>query len=317
MTELDHLAARAPAQISMATLARFLWRDRLFILGTSVVAVIMTIVYIHTSTFKYTTYLQVTPVSTGGVGAVSLPSGLRSIASLAGIAMPSGQDAASFDLYLELLKSVNVATELMNQPQIARKVFSSEWSEAENSWKKPPDRLGGAKRIVKAVLGVPARPWVPPNGARLQEYLQAVIKIESNPKVATVTLRLEHADRDFSSRLLLATHMAADQFLRRKAMNRAQANIAYLSEKLSSTSIAELRMAIAQSLSEQEKVLMSTSATIPFAAEPIGEPFSSLRPTAPRPIRDLILALLFGLVLGASYSLARGVLRSESTAGRA
>jgi uncharacterized protein involved in exopolysaccharide biosynthesis len=128
----------------------------------------------------------------------------------------------------------------------------------------------------------------------MQDYLQTVIKIRQNPKSPVVTIHVDHRDPEFAKRLLNRVHTETDGKLRAMALARSQEYIRYLSQQLETVTVTEHRLAIAQALSEQEKMRMMTSADIPFAAEPFGEPAASFRPTRPQPIIMLAASIFAG-----------------------
>jgi hypothetical protein len=58
---------------------------------------------------------------------------------------------------------------------------------------------------------------------------------------------------------------------------------------------------LTQSLSDQETQIMMGSSDTDFAAQPLGPPESSTRPTSPVPVLVLLLGLFVGLVIGGLY----------------
>jgi uncharacterized protein involved in exopolysaccharide biosynthesis len=86
--------------------------------------------------------------------------------------------------------------------------------------------------------------------------------------------------------------------LRRITLERASKYASYLEGKLAMVQVTEFRQVLLQSLSEQETLVMMSSSATPFAAQPLGSPVSSLRPTEPKPIIVLILGGLIGMLLG-------------------
>jgi len=71
--------------------------------------------------------------------------------------------------------------------------------------------------------------------------------------------------------------------------------------------LAEHRVALAAALSEQEKTRMLAQSSAPFAAEPPSTASTLLRPTSPRPLVFLIVAVVleFGLGILAALGVSR------------
>jgi uncharacterized protein involved in exopolysaccharide biosynthesis len=294
--------------IDLLELCRLVWKRKRLVLIAALTTGLIGLAVVHLTTYKYAATLKVTPVqSTTGASLGGSMGGLRGLASLAGISLPGGQDSLSFDLYLESFQSRELADELAKNQEIMTRVFSSEWDAKRQEWRQPSVAFKPLRGFVKSILGMPSYPWQQPDGARLQEYLQVMVKVARDQKKPIVTISMEHKDKEFAVRLLTAAHEAADLSLRRKALARANENIRYLTEKLAVTVVAEHRMAIAETLSEQEKMRMMTSSTTPFVAEPFGRAVASMRPVTPKPIRDVFIAGFSGLLLGAFIAALLGL----------
>lgn len=100
-----------------------------------------------------------------------------------------------------------------------------------------------------------------------------------------------------------------DNSIRRRARDRASQYITYLSGQLQTARLVEHRSAIAQTLAEQERNRMMASSTLAYAAEPLDQVVTSLRPTEPRPALVLAIYLLVGTAIGIVAALARAQLR--------
>jgi uncharacterized protein involved in exopolysaccharide biosynthesis len=81
-------------------------------------------------------------------------------------------------------------------------------------------------------------------------------------------------------------------------LRRADNSIAYLSEKLKTVSVAEQRVALTATLSDQEKMRMMASSDAPYAADPIGPPTASFKPTSPLPTVVIVGSFVIGTLIG-------------------
>jgi uncharacterized protein involved in exopolysaccharide biosynthesis len=309
-------AAEIPADddIDLIAVGRSLWRSRLLIAAVAAGAVLIAILYLQFATYTYTATMQVTAAeSSTGTGLAGSLGGLGALASLAGFNLPTQEATSPFQLYLESLHSRAVADDLAKHTDLMSVLFSAEWDAKARTWRPPAVSLRPLRTAVKAVLGMPNYPWQPPDGARLQEYLEVAVKVDQNPKSPVVGIRMEHKDPQFAVKFLGALHAATDQMLREKALARTTEYVRYLSNKLETVTVAEHRMALAQALSEQEKVRMMTSATTPFAADPFGRPVASRRYTSPRTFAVLLLSVPAGLIAGIATALIVGNWRSRAS----
>lgn len=299
--------------IDLFVLARAVWRRKLFVAAVCGSFIVLALWYLRVANYTYTTELQVTAAqSSAGDSLFGNAGGLSNIASLAGIDLRSTQTASPFQLYLASLHSREVSETLSTNMELMTTIFSGEWDRATNQWKEPQSLTKPVRRAIKAILGIPNYPWQQPDGARLQDYLAVVIKIKEDPKSPVVKISLDHPDPAFARRLLSVVHEATDAGLRRKAGARTRQYINYLSEKLDAVTVSEHRLALAETLSEQEKLLMVINSTTPYAAEPFGKPASSVYPTRPRPVQILIGAILAGIFIAVISAVLTEIWRHRS-----
>lgn len=276
-----------------------------------VTSVVIASIYLHTAQYKYVASYQVTPTQsssmTGGLG-----SQFSGLAAAAGLTLPTSPSETNFQLYLKGLHSREVATALARDEGLVRSIFDAEWDPASGKWHAPRDRLSFIKEPIKALLGVPTYRWERPGAARMQEFLEKSVKIEQSAKDPVAVVSFAHPDPAFAVRLLEEADRATDGQLRRRALIRSTDYIRHLTAKLSTVSVAELRTAIAQALSEQEKVRMTASSSLPFAAELFSKPSASRRPILPDPRLVLISAFFIGIFGGVSIALIRDAIRQSA-----
>ena len=101
-------------------------------------------------------------------------------------------------------------------------------------------------------------------------------------------------------------HRAGDEELRQRSLARSTADIEYIARQLPLISVVEQRVALSRALSDQEKQRMIASAGVPYAAD-IFEPItSSPRPTWPKLVPVLALAIIAGLFIGVASAVVLG-----------
>jgi uncharacterized protein involved in exopolysaccharide biosynthesis len=255
------------------------------------------------STYTYTAELKVTPVQANAQGSLSQLGQLSGLASLVGVALPRS-DATPFFLYVESVASRAVADQLATDPELMKRVFKSEWDASTNRYVERVTTFGSIANSLRELLGIPVFPWTPPDGARLQIYLQSSVEVSEDTRKPIVTLRYDHEDPAFAAAFLATLDRAIDSELRKKTLDRVNENIAYLSQQLTTVRLAEHRQAIIDMLSEQEKSRMMASSTAPIAAETVSGPTSSFRPTKPRQLLVIAATVLAGFLLGCILALA-------------
>lgn len=273
------------------------------VVGVVVAALAIGIAYLNLAKYTYTIEYQVTPTDSN---ASSIMGRLGGLASLAGVSLPGKDDASPFALYLEALRNRSVADDAARDPLILRGAFPKEWDASAGRWRKPDSLVGSVAQGVKSTLGIPVYEWRPPDAASLQKFITENVTIAEIPKKSLAIISIDHEDPAFATRLLAALHRAGDEQLRRRSLARSSAYIDYIARQLPRVSVAEQRLALAQALSDQEKQRMIASAGVPFAAEPFSPITVSPRPTWPKPVPVLAIAVVAGLFTGTGLAVILG-----------
>ncbi len=258
---------------------------------------------LRSASYEYRAQMQVTQVqSTGGEGGF----GSAGLSALASAGLPIAQNGNEFHLYLDSLKTRDIADELAKDPVIMHKLFASEWDEATQSWHEPPPPVGmdAWTRRLKDWLGFPSVPWHAPDGESMLNTLQMLVNLEQDPRrpyLATVVVNWY--DPQFAVKFLTELHKTADNALRQKAIRRTNDYIAFLNNLLSRVTVAEHRTSIAQALSEQEKTAMIAQSGSAYAAEPFERPWVNQFPIQPKPTQSLAEGAFIGALLGSLLAL--------------
>ncbi len=296
--------------IGIRELLAVLWAQRWVVLFVVIGFMAAAVAYLNVANYRYTAELKITPAQSSGGGSAG-GAGLASLASLAGVSLGKESSVTPFQLYIEGVKSRAVAEAMARQPEIMKVVFQGEWAESERRFVNRPGAASQISRAVKNALGIPVYPWQAPDAARLQQYIQNNVNIIESPKSPVVTLTFSHPDPQFAELFLASLNRNLDEQLRRKALIRTGRYISYLSEQLRRVTIAEHRLALTNSLSEQEKFRMMASSGLAYAADPFGEPTSSIIPTSPKPATTLVLSAFLGLAVGTLVAFGRWYLAKQ------
>jgi uncharacterized protein involved in exopolysaccharide biosynthesis len=289
--------AERPHHDTFSNLLLVVWDRRIWVTVAAVVSLILTALYLHFVTFRYTAKYEVIPAqeksSINGEG-------LAGIGRLAGLKIGEDEAVSPFELYLRSLRSEETAQALSQDSKIMQTLFLAQWDDATHGWKKPESMLSWAKPI-KSILGLPSYAWSPPNALDLQNYIQRHVSIEEDPDLSIAAISTTNQDPEFARYFLQHLHMEADKFLKDRALKKAKIYIDYLQEQLNQTNLAELRLALSQELGTQVKMRMLASSDAAFAAEPVGNVSVTKYPTNPNALLTLVLGTILGplaIILG-------------------
>lgn len=295
---------RAADEIDLVEVARTLWRGRWWIAASVGLFLVLASIWLRVATYRYTASLTLMPAQASG-SALGRLSGLGGMAAMAGLSLPQDSGSINMTLFTEGVHSRELADRMIHRRDLMHVIFAPEWNPEKQQWQDPS--LGGVSpgRVAKAVLGAPVYRWVPPDGARLQEFLMRHLKVSPDKETGFVTLSFDDADPAFAARLVDAVAADMNGIIQRQALQRSTENIAYLTRQLKDTTVLEQRLAIVQALTEQEQKRMMANASAPYAADPIGTASASLRPTSPKPILVVAAAFFGGLMAGFLFVLGR------------
>jgi hypothetical protein len=269
---------------------------------------------LNSSGYYYDVQMQVTPAQRNGDSGAA-----GGLAGLANLALPSLQSGSDFRLYIDTLKSRNIADELAKDPAIMQTIFGGEWNNTTQSWQEPvmTGTTYKIKQYLEHFLGFPSVPWHPPDGESLLGSMNYFLTVQEDPRRPYIAkIIMNYPDRQFAIQFLTELHQAADNELRQRAIQRTTEYIAYLSDMLSKVTVVEHRIALAQALSEQEKSAMIAKSGSAFAAELFERPWASSYPSSPKPmqtlLKDGILGALIGSILALLLSAARNSFRART-----
>jgi uncharacterized protein involved in exopolysaccharide biosynthesis len=293
--------------VDISLLARIIWQRRSLFASTAGAVVGLMVLYLHLTPVKFTVFTQVAPV----VNSQNPISGsLGGLAKLAGVDVNAANPGAmQFRLFISALTARDTANLLARDQDLMKALFPKQWSSSENRWRQPPSLTRPVTRTIKAILGFPSRPWHPPDGSDVQQYLSDHLEIYEDPKGPVVTLRIDSDEPQVSRRLLQQLVGTVDQLLRQRALKRATDYVRYLSRELNIETVAEYRQTLMAHLAEQEQTLMMANAGVSFSMQIFNQPAVPANPSAPKALVLLITAMVLGMGFGGAMCLlaeARG-----------
>lgn len=286
---------RGPTNELVVVLAK-VWQRKFVVLACILAGLLAAVVFLNVVKPTHGVEMRVTAAASSQNGIANRLGNLGGLAAIAGLPIGGSSKAEPFDLYLEALKSRELAGQLARDPRIMRTIFAKEWSARDQRWVRPAP---GVAAVVKTGLGLGSPVWRAPDAARLQDYLAREILVTKNAKTPVTVVEYDAVDPQFGVYLLTAIDAAADRQIRSRALRQAVAYRAYLAETLPTVALAEVRRSLADALSEQfETIMMASSDDVPYAAVSLGTPAASVLPTKPKITIVLAVGLIAGLMLG-------------------
>jgi hypothetical protein len=305
------------ALIDLVALGGFVWQRKWWVAAAAALGLAAALLFLNFATPKFAASLRVTPASSTGSGVAGALGRIGNLAAIAGVAArPGNESAQPFDLYLDRLRSRELAAELAKEERILKTVFATEWDPSAGRFVERPGLLRPLRNLFYGLAGQPLQPWNPPGASQLQEYLAKEVAIlppaPRDPPITVLSLR--HRDAEFARHLLSRMHDIADADVRRQSLARANEYADHLALKLATTDIAEHRRTLSEALLEQQRAIMMATASGAFAAIPTEAATASRRPVAPQLATVLALGLILGAVAGLVALTAAYLLRPRARA---
>ena len=304
------IASQNDDEIDLRELFGALWRGKFLIMLCVIAAIALAALYLRTAERKYTVSYVFKPVATED----AMPSlgGLGGLASLAGVSLPSSS-SGDFLTFKFMLKSEEVAQQLMQNEALIKGVFKREWDGDTQSYRQPADgNLTPYVRGLKKLLtGEGPRDYAPPSAARLAEWLKKDGFSSSEDRdTGFLTLSAETPEPELMIQVMSQVTEETDRLLKERYIASAEQTMGFYQQQLAKARAREHREALAKLIAQEDQKLMLASKGTYFVAEPLTEPSVSLNPTSPKASLVLALSVVLGGFFGAALVLIRKALKA-------
>ena len=284
---MDSSSTSQSSEFSLREFLDVLWGGRILITIITVFATAAAGVAAWTIPKSYQASIMISPASeTSGnqMGGMSALSQFAGLASLAGIS--SGGDSKKAES-LAVLQSETLTEKYISDNDLLPILFASKWDRAAGKWKV-------------------ADPEKVPTLWKANEYFRDHVRlVTTNPKTGLVTLTIVWRDPKLAADWANGLVKMANDYLRAKAIEQSERNIAYLTEQAAKTAVVGVREAIFSILQTEINKTMLARGNEEYAFKVIDRAVPPERPTAPRKP----LWLLGGFMAGLSISILLVLLR--------
>jgi uncharacterized protein involved in exopolysaccharide biosynthesis len=278
--------------VFLSRIKRLWWLPLITVTLTTALAIL----YLSIRTPAYDVSMIVAPVT---------PPGSRSSGSLLGGGAASllglSQTNPSLDKYQQVLVSMKLADSIGPNSDIYHQYFSSEWDAKTGTWHPPKGVLASFRRSISEALG--ADHWRPPGAARFADEMQRGLVFSPVGKSDLLRITFRTQDPTLGIKLLTVLNAKSDAVLRDMERGRVDAYLGYLNKEIPNVQNSENRAALANLIQEQQRQMMSLNSTsVSYSIQLIEPPSRPYMPLGMRPLRLLLLAIVFGLLLGAAVT---------------
>jgi len=286
-----------------------LWTGRVYIIISTLLCLLIAIVYLNITDRKYEVNYTIAPIEQSdqklNVG------GLGGLAALAGINLPSSSNS-DFLSYKFLLASEEVAHFVLEDDSIVQAIFKSEWNDDLGKYQAPPKNkiITILSSLKSALTGNSAKLYSPPDDRRLSAWIKKTIDISENKDFGFAELTSKSSDPELIAQLMVRISDFTDELLKKRYIANSEKTMEFYKIQLSKARAREHREALATLIAQEDQKLILASRGSHFVAKPLTAPTISLDPVSPKPSLTLALSVVLGSFLGAAFVLVRKAFKS-------
>lgn len=267
-------------EIGLNELTAALWRGRWLIILTTVTLAILSAIAAFLTPAKFEAATVVSPVSDSSgsqfSGLSSLASQFGGLASLAGL--PIGGDSKRAES-VAVLQSEILTENYISNNNLLPILFQNKWDPVNGHWRDPNSKT------------------VPTLWQANRYFKNSVRSISTEQKTGLVTLRITWKDPVIAARWANDLVKMTNEYLRNKAVDQTDRNIAYLIDQAAKTDAVGARQAIYAILQTEINKAMIARGTSEYAFKVIDPAIAPERPSSPQKVIWILAGTFAGLFL--------------------
>ncbi len=282
-------------EIDLLEYWRVIWGKRKLIIGVVFAVALLAAGISLTMPNIYRAEVVLAPVSDEGSksgGISSALGGLGGLASMAGISLGGG---GSVEENLAVLKSREFLWQFIKDQKLMPVLFADDWDADKKGWKeddpaKQPGLWDAYRLFTKGGL----------------------LSVSKDKDSGLVTVSIEWKDAALAADWANMLVNRLNEFLRQQAISRSNGNLHYLNKELSRTHVADMRQALFELISQQQKKAMLANTQKEFAFQVIDKAVAPDRKAKPKRSLIVILSAFVAGFLAVIYVFIReGIMRRE------
>lgn len=264
-------------EITVKDLARVFWRAKYLVIGITAAFTILVAALSLVMPKKYEAATVVSPVADESTGSrlSSLVSQVSGLSSLAGMGLPSSTNTQKAEI-IAVLQSNTLTESYIADNQLLPILYADKWDSVRQKWKVEGDAV---PTIWKANIF----------------FRKKVRTVATDAKTGLVVMTITWRDPKIAARWANDLVKLTNDYLRKKAIDEAERNIAYLGEQAAKTDAVGVRQAIYEILQNEIQKAMLARGSNEFALKIIDPAVVPERPSSPEPILWTVMAFFGGL----------------------
>lgn len=281
----------ASDDLDLRRLIEAVWDGRWIVLGSTFACTLIAVVWslLLTPVYRAEAVVQVRDETKSGGALAGVAAQLGGLAELVGGLGGTEKDKA---LTLATLKSRTLIQQFIQDEHLMPVLFEDDWNAAAKNWDDPED----APTL-----------W---HGHKL--FVEDILRVGEDKRTGLVTVAVEWKDADAAAAWVTALISRTNAYLREKALQESEKNLAYLQQQLRHTGQVELQQSVYALVESEMKKLMLAKGYEEYAIrtiDPAQAPKRHFRP-------NRLLMVASGFIVGAFLGLLGAQLKGAAPASR-
>jgi uncharacterized protein involved in exopolysaccharide biosynthesis len=275
--------AVADDEISLKEIVRLLWQSRWLVITVTAIFAVLAATYAWIKPKQYEALIVISPASTSpgsgqGGGLSSMLSEFGGLASLAGLSV--GGDSRKAES-VTVLQSSALTENYIQKNDLLPVLFHKLWDPRTRSWKtRDPEKI--------------------PTLWKANEFFsKKVRKLNTDTKTGIVMLTVTWTDPKLAATWANDLVRMTNDFLRNKAIQQADRNIAYLNEQAAKTEVVGVRQAIYALMQTEINKAMLARGSDEYAFKVLDPAQPPEKSSSPSPLLLVMAGVIGGFMLAA------------------
>ncbi|HBN90014.1 Wzz/FepE/Etk N-terminal domain-containing protein [Rheinheimera aquimaris] len=289
-------------EIDLRELFAAIWQGKWIIIATTFVFVVAAVFYALSLPNIYKSEALLAPVTEES--GLKIPGQLGGLAALAGVNLGSGGGGDKTSLALEILKSREFLGRFITKHDLFIPIMAVEgWSRANNSLIIDGD-------IYNSTNNEWVRKVKPPFAAKPsllethEEFLE-LLSVTQDKETGMVKLAMQHYSPFLAQQWVNLLVTEINDEMRQRELTEAQSSIAYLTDQIEKTNIADVRTMLFSLIEEQTKTVMLANVREEYVFKTVDQAVVAEKKAKPARALIVILAAMLGGMLSVLFVLIR------------
>jgi hypothetical protein len=276
-------------EFTVGELAGQIYAGRLIIATCAVLGFLAALAYIFETPRLYSATMTIgRNIHDTSQSAVSQSGASQLVRSLTG----AGDTDDKYQRFMFTLTSNRTAMRLERKLDLLHTANKDNWDPVTKTWKRPHGLRFEFDQRLDKLLGLPT--WKPPSAEDFSGYLAGVLTYTSTATSGVYRLEVLHREPQMARTILQNAFVETNELFREEDRKSAEQTVAYVNNKLATTTGLEDRQALTANLVEAEHQLVMINIEPNYVAEPLNDLSVSNGPVRP----FVMLALMLGPVIG-------------------